>query len=603
MAITAKETSFIKFFDPEKDIKYIIPIYQREYAWQKKHCEALFNDIQANNEGYFIGSIIWVKETTGEIIDGQQRLTSLNLLLIAIYSRLCDHEFKETKKLDKIKNTIKKIITVNECDRLDLQSQGDNKDDYQYLIDKIILNNTILEDPTNFGNRRISHNYEVFNKAIKELTLEEICSLFKKICSLTFISTMVDTRQNAYTLFQTMNYRGLDLAAIDLIKSYYIRKTEDYNGWKNFVSILGNESNQEQFLRNNYNAFRKEYNNIEGLVTNDTHYRIANIATRSNVIDIYNSLIDSGNTNSDNNSFMRFITQNAILNSWLTGEKNLKHEVKNEYRIYFDKFRYANATSSFMLLLYLLRYEKEYDIKTNEMCSIFELILRFFIRRNLTNTPSTGALPQMLMNVIADINSKPERNYNAVRDSLRNSLISQSASNERLEEALRGNIYDDNRDMTRYLLCSLCKPSNNKEQGFSDFWEKDPKQKYIWTIEHILPEGNKEASNTPPCWIEMIRDGSSDYKDYDKEQIWDLVRKYRHKIGNLTMTGYNSSLSNSSFQIKKEHTDEHGNPNGYNNGLSLNDYVCKQDEWTISNIEERTNELVNILMQDLDLNI
>lgn len=81
-------------------------------------------------------------------------------------------------------------------------------------------------------------------------------------------------------------------------------------------------------------------------------------------------------------------------------------------------------------------------------------------------------------------------------------------------------------------------------------WEKKD-DKYIWTIEHILPEGNKDATNTPNEWIEMIKQGDVKYKDYSNEQVYTLVKDYRHKIGNLTMTGYNSSLGNKKFLVKK----------------------------------------------------
>lgn len=584
MSIHAVDKTFIEFLNPQENIVFTIPTYQREYSWRSSHCEELLNDIRDNDKGYFVGSIIWI-ENTHEIIDGQQRLTSLNLLLLSIYCRFC--EFETTDDLIYKKSCLKRMIVYNDKNRLVLQKQGKNKDDFEYLINDKLLKLPGFSMPKNYGNRRISSNFKFFVEAIKTYTLEQLNDLFDKICGLKFISAMVDDVQLAFTLFETMNNRGMDLSAIDLIKSSYMSYTNDIENWETLISILGNESNQEQFLRNNYNAFRKEYNNIEGLVSTDTRYEIANKATRSNVIKIYNTLIKQ-------HGFMRFTTDNAKYNSLLTGEDNPQIETNDEYINYFIKFRNSNATSSFMLLLFLLRNEKPYDMDVNEMCSIFELILRFFIRRNLTNTPSTGALPQILMNIIASINGLPKPAYSDVYKTIKESLISQSASNERLEEVLRGDIYDANRDMTRYLLCSLCAFKENKEKEFVGLWKKE-NDKYIWTIEHILPEGNKDASNTPPYWIKMIRDGNSEYKDLNDRQICDLIKQYRHKIGNLTMTGYNSSLSNRPFADKKEI--------GYNNGLSLNDYVYQQNEWHISNIVERTNVLVNILMQDLNLDI
>ena len=83
MAIHATDKTLIQFINPQEDIEYRIPTYQREYSWRVDHCEDLLNDILENDENYFIGSIIWITDRN-EIIDGQQRLTSINLLLIAI---------------------------------------------------------------------------------------------------------------------------------------------------------------------------------------------------------------------------------------------------------------------------------------------------------------------------------------------------------------------------------------------------------------------------------------------------------------------------------------------------------------------------------------
>ena len=411
---------------------------------------------------------------------------------------------------------------------------------------------------------------------------------------MTFVSAEVDNSQTAFILFETMNNRGMELSAIDLIKSSYMSRTSDEDSisrWENLIAILGNESNQEQFLRNNYNAFRKEYNHITGLVNDDTRYEIANKATRSNVIKIYSALCQE-------NGFMDFITENAKYNSALTGEENLQIEISDAFKDVFSSFRNANATSSFTLLLYLLRYQIPYNLTDDQMVNIFNQILKFFIRRNLTNTPSTGAIPQILMDIIADINAIQNPSHDVILEIINNTFRNKTAPDDIIRTVLGGDIYESNRDMARYLLCSLCVDSGNNERRFIDLWEKRD-DKYIWTIEHILPEGNKDASNTPRHWIEMIKAGNADYSDYNDERIIELVRQYRHKIGNLTMTGYNSSLGNRSFDQKKNRFDANNNPIGYNNGLNLNEYVYAQNSWTINNIEERTNNLIDLIMDNL----
>lgn len=595
MAIQAIDRKLAQFLDPNEQIIYVIPTYQREYSWRVDNCQALINDIIENDSNYFIGSIIWINDTK-EIIDGQQRLTSISLLMVALYDRLDKYNLANNEDLLFKKNSLKRMIVFGNNNRIVPQRQGNNKDDFEYLIKSIILKQPCAK-PTNFGNRRVAKNfYDGFCETIKNFDINQLEELYDKICSLTFVSAKVDDPQTAFTLFETMNNRGLPLSAIDLIKSSYMSQTNDTDSitnWENLVSILGNEYNQEQFLRNNYNAFRKEYNNIN-VVTNETKYEIAAKATRSNVIKIYSGHLVA------RDDFMDFITVNAKFNSLLTGETEPQIEISEGLKEIFKNVRNANATSSFILLLFLLRNQIPYNFTDENLIDLFELNLRFFIRRNLTNNPSTGAIPQILMDIISQINSLNNVTFESVRQILLTKFIEKTSSDDMVKEVLSGDIYDTNRDMARYLLCSLCRNTENNEKRFIDLWEKSD-EKYIWTIEHILPEGNKEATNIPIDWMNMIREGDNNYHNYSDQQIIELIKNYRHKIGNLTLTGYNSSLSNRNFSEKKDRTNQNGEPVGYNNGLSLNEYVYNQTNWHISNIKERTTELVNEIINNLKI--
>lgn len=592
MSIHAVDTTFTQFLNPNETKIYTIPIYQREYSWKQEHCEALLNDIQENDLNYFIGSIIWV-ENTNEVIDGQQRLTSLNLLLVAIYNRMC--AFVDDEDINVKKSSLKRMIVSDKKTRLVPQKQGKNKEDFEYLLNSEIIKVPAAK-PSNYGNRRISKNYNCFKEYVDKLDVNKTIQLFDKICGLTFISASVDDAQTAFILFETMNNRGMALSAIDLIKNSYLSRTDDedsISNWESLIEILGNESNQEQFLRNNYNAFRSEYNGLTLPLSNNPKYGIANKATRSNVIKIYSYLVDR-------KDFMEFLTLNAKYNSLLTGEEKVQIDVSDGLKNIFKNFRNANATSAFMLLLYFMRNQIIFGYDDSQMLDLFELTLKFFIRRNLTNNPSTGALPQIMMNIIERINQLNKKEFVDVRKILLDVYQNKTSSNDAVNEILYGDIYDTNRDMARYLLCSLCKFEDNNEKKFIDLWEKKD-DKYIWTIEHILPEGNKDATNTPKEWVEMIKKGDEKYKDYSNEQVYALVKDYRHKLGNLTMTGYNSSLGNKKFSDKKDRYDSKNEKIGYNNGLSLNDNVYNQSEWYISNIVERTKDLANKIIAKIEI--
>lgn len=594
MAIHAVDKTFVQFLNPSEQTTYIIPIYQREYSWRVFNCQTLISDILDNDPNYFLGSIIWITNTN-EIIDGQQRLTSLNLLLIAMYNKLNEFDLANNEDLFFMANSLKRMLVANGHNRIVPQKQCNNKNDFEYLIQHYILKQPSRE-PSSFGNRRVAKNFNYFCESIKEYDINQLKELYKKICSLTFISAEVDDQQVAFTLFETMNNRGLPLSAIDLIKSSYMRETKNSGGdWENLISILGNEANQEQFLRNNYNAFRKEYNNINSPITRDTKYELATKATKSNVIKIYNQIIHS------KCDFMEFLTINAKFNSLLTGENNPQVEASEKLKEIFKDFRNANATSSFIILLFLLRNQTPYGFSDEQLLCLCKLTLKFFVRRNLTNIPATGAVPQILMDIISEINMLEKVSFRDVYDILYRTYNNKTSSDGMIREILQGDIYDTNRDMARYLLCSLCTFDKSNERKYIDLWDKDKKgEKYIWTIEHIMPEGNEEASNTPVCWKNMIKE-EPQYSQYNDKEIIEIVKKYRHKLGNLTMTGYNQNLSNKSFVDKKNRKDANGQPIGYNNGLSLNEFVFSKDSWHIEDIVKRTEDIVEKIMNNLKI--
>ena len=212
-----------------------------------------------------------------------------------------------------------------------------------------------------------------------------------------------------------------------------------------------------------------------------------------------------------------------------------------------------------------------------EIKKIIDLLTLFFVRRNLTDIPNTRSLTTLFMNIIDNIkNQKNLRIY----DVIRNKLIEVSASDEDFLNKLQDSIYDINKDAARYILCSLETKHQTKEI-YTDLWQRDEHNNYVWTIEHIFPEGE----NIPKTWVDIIADGdinkANEYRDL-----------YVHTIGNLTVSGYNSSLSNKSFGDKKNRQKD-GKYVGYKNGLYLNEDVVIQDKWTIDLIKQRTEKLSN----------
>ena len=124
------------------------------------------------------------------------------------------------------------------------------------------------------------------------------------------------------------------------------------------------------------------------------------------------------------------------------------------------------------------------------------------------------------------------------------------------------------------------------QETWTDLWARTSKNVYIWTIEHIFPEGDK----IPSCWVDMIAGG-------DIELAKRYLNEYTHKIGNLTITGYNSTLSNKSFEEKRDRQSKDNKRYiGYKNGLEINKDIANKDAWTIDDIKQRSEIFIQQLM-------
>ena len=598
-----------QIFSNEKSILYNIPKYQREYTWGQKEWGLLFNDVIENDKGYFLGSIICVDDSVSawsdailEVIDGQQRLTSISILLITLYNKL--NKMKSQLDEDGLTdlNNIKRELVVKRggknISRLKPQVQNNNRDDYFSLLCE---NDLLLdyEKKNNAGNRRIYRAYYYFSNLIdkyvediqKEASdLNEIDILFElvnKFNSAILVSIQVETHKDAYMLFESLNNRGVPLSAIDLIKNLLISVSDDdgksddaYYKWKKILSYLGEDySVQERFFRQFYNAYRDELNEpyrAEGKVK----YALGYLATKSTILDIYEKLIKT-----DYEKFLNRVKKEARNYSILINNASEDDIIEELVQPLFNLDKIQGAPS-YILLLYLLSKKAELNLNNKIIANIINYLTKFFVRRNITDYPNTRNLTKIFMDLVALIKDKQGTE---IYDLIINNLKANSSSDEIFEAKLKGSIYLDNPDATRFLLCYY-EDKFKTNEIYTNLWSRDNSNKYIWTIEHIFPEGE----NIPVEWVNMIANG-------DKNIAIEYLNNYVHILGNLTITGYNQNLSNLSFEKKKNRVNKDGNYIGYKNGLKLNDDVVSKDAWHIEDIKERTNRLVDSFMKEFEL--
>lgn len=390
----------------------------------------------------------------------------------------------------------------------------------------------------------------------------------------------VDTNKDAYMLFESLNKRGVPLSAIDLIKNTLIATADNesdadeaYEQWKQMLNNIAPDdySVQERFFRQYYNAFREELN--KPYTDPDKKYHLGYLATRTTLLDIYEQMIKHNYAKLLDDLLVKSQKYALIVNN------------SDEEHIYtsalLDLARISGA-SSYLLLLYILSEQEELKLKDDHLQQIINLLITFFVRRNVTDVPNTRKLTQLFIDIISDIKNLQG---DAIIHCIRRKFKSFAATDDEFEAKLRGSLYDENPEAVRFILCSIEAEHQTKEI-YSDLWSRDSSNKYIWTIEHIFPEGQ----NIPNSWVEMIANG-------DKELAKQYLSKYVHTLGNLTITGYNQNLSNMSFDKKKDRKSKDKSKDiGYRNGLFLNQDVVTEDIWTIDKIKNRTDKIVNILL-------
>lgn len=586
-------------FDPDSKVVFEIPKYQREYTWGTREWESLYDDLIENDDGYFLGSIICINCATDsinapkfEVVDGQQRLTTLSIFLSALYTTLNNNKelLDEEQQTDILQLKRKIVLKKTQSDiRVVPQIQNSNRDDYLGLLAQIgIIPNRQM--PNHAGLRRIIKAYKYLLKRINntlEETNDKVTAMFRileKVNTSILVIIEVSNHADAYTLFESLNNRGVPLTSVDLIKNLLLARLDSkgeenidyyFTRWTEILNNLGEEySEQERFFRQNYNAFRKSLN--LPFIKDDRQYPLGTIATRSTLLDIYEKLITK-----DPIGVLDELSENAAIYAGIVLNKT--DGLTQAQRDSYQDLQRVQGAPSYLFLMYLVKNTVSLGIDSNDIVKICRLLVNFFIRRNLTDTPPTRDLNRIFMSYIEEIELNKYTGAK-IYNNLRSALINISSSDKIFEEKLRGPVYDDNSSATRFILCMMAKRSMTLENE-KDLWRKTNSNQYVWSIEHIFPQG----SNIPDVWVDMIADG-------DYEQAKEYQTLYVHTLGNLTITGYNSTLSNKAFFEKKKRKDTNGNYIGYRNGLNLNDDVCDKDKWTVNIIKARTDRMVKEIM-------
>lgn len=530
--------------------QYAIPVYQRNYEWSKDQCVKLFDDIviaaQRGRE-HFCGSVVYsmVKYENNInhyiVIDGQQRMTTVYLLLKALMDMAAEES--EKSKIEEVLINHDKFqpYSVDESSKLKLKPV---KSDNNQLL--LLMDGKYDEVDKSSG---IWHNYDLFCQLIK--TEQEkgitVSQIYYGLQQLTCVDIGLDPEDNAQEIFERINSTGVPLSLADKIRNFVLMVDVDQ------------ETLYEEYWLKAENLFKKS--SMEPFFLDYLNFKIDGFAKIDDAYDIFKEFYK--NKGYTNETMLKEILHYAeFYHTFLYGNSKYSERV-NELLLNLQKLK---QTTIFLFLFDVFDDLEANVISEGELEKILEFFLNYSIRRLICEVGSNslrGLYKTLYSRVFARAENK-EHYYDAIV-SFMVQLTSKDAfpSDEMFVTALKyNNLYRKNA-LCKYILTEI--ENQGKEQIITD----------NLTIEHIMPQ-NKNISTV---WQEMLGDD------------WMMVKdKYLHTLGNLTLTAYNSELGDKPFAEKKEMLD------GVTKVVTLYADVKDCEAWNAATIENRANKLSQTIL-------
>lgn len=529
--------------------QFLIPNYQRFYNWDMEQCKRLWNDIvemqKKGKVGHFVGSIVNIAEQampTGVqkymIIDGQQRMTTLTLLLLA----LRDYA---------IKNPEDNTINSKRIDNMLLKNEYESGDErYKLLLtetDRDILIRLVEEKPIAVDTRsRLLENYKFFSGKISDMELSP-AQVYESIGKLQIVNITLDrTIDDAQAIFESLNSTGKELSESDLIRNYV---------------LMGLEPNEQNYV------YEHLWRPMELLFEYETQ----------------GSVMDRFFKDYLTMKITRIPKQDRVYEEFKTYHLNCEFATIRElcqdiytYAKCYTNMVFRRSSNSTLKSLYedindlrmevsypfLLKVHNDYEeglINVDELCEIIKLCISYVFRRSICDIP-TNSLNKTFATLRNEIKTDDYVNsikaFFVLRDDYK-----EFPNDDKFEKAfVSRDVY--NMRSRNFLLSHLENYKNKAPIIIENF-----------TIEHIMPQN-------PKLSIEWQQELGPTWKDVQKT--------YLHTIGNLTLTAYNSEMSDNPFMIKM---DMEGGLK--ESALRLNAYLVKLTEWNEQRIKERAKILAD----------
>lgn len=517
-----------------------IPVYQRNYEWKKIQCEKLFYDIEniLNNDGeinHFLGTIVSVEQTNNRkidekiIIDGQQRIISLMLLIKAIHDILDD---KNTKKI------LMEDYLIN---------RNYSKETGYYYKLKPIENdrksyNNLLENEGYFDNSNIFENYKKFYDLVKTSNYnpEKILQTLRYIDIVVISLDSEKKSENPQLIFESLNSTGLSLTASDLVRNYLLM-SQSYK-------------KQVEFHQKYWLTIEKNLNNSEitKFIRDFLTMKTGNITKEKDVYEYFKRYMNNEQEITEE-MILKELSDYAKFYNWIINANSENESLNSKL---YELHIFENTTAYPFLLKLFAFFKIEKKIGIDEFIRVLDFILSYIFRRIICKIPS-NALNILFSSIVINIEKYEGKN---IYEQIVNFIMSKTGSakfpknDEFKMQFLKYEIYKKKK-ICKYILGLLEKQGQKEIVIIDDM-----------SLEHIMP---KTLSN------EWKLDLGSKYNQ--------IHSQYVNTIGNITITGYNSEMSNKEFDIKK---DSYKNSN-----IKINRDLSKYVKWGETEILDRANNI------------
>ncbi len=552
--MTGSETRLVEYMDGSKK-RFVIPVYQRNYDWKTENCKQLFDDlvkvVRNKRKSHFFGSIVSVYNPDGRnteflVIDGQQRLTTVSLLLLAIYNLL-----------------VRGIVTTDtptlseqiyEDFLVDKHQPTETRMKLKPVKNDFIAFGKLFSNPDEYiMDSNLTVNYNYFYKRIQDLDVT-VDELFDAICRLEIIEIRLNQDDNPQLIFESLNSTGVALSEGDKIRNFILMglptnlQNKYYEDYWNKIEVCTDYD---------VSAFIRDYLSVKQQTT----------PSMNKVYFTFKAYVEDRNFETELllKELLAYAKWYQILLIGGTVNKALNACIYRLNRL--------ETTVTRPFFLEVLRLHSENKLTISEVAEIFGLTENYLFRRTICDVP-TNALNKIFLLLHREIirYDGTEENYTA---KFKYALLSKKE---------RGRFPDDTEftqsfaerqvyTMNRYRVYIL--------ERFENFGTLEDKDIYRhidagvedggYSIEHIMPQ------HLTPAWRTVLGD--------DYEQIHE---EWLHRIANLTLTAYNSKYSNNPFEDKKTMK------NGFEeSGLRMNQWIAKKNQWSLAELEERSQYLMN----------